>query len=157
MRPRTDMPAVTRNERGVVAGAEALAIGSLVMIAGIVLAVNAWAVIDTHIALDSAAREYLRTYTEADSRGVARMTGAAAASGVLGERNAQVEDLTVSFGPCEPARVRISAQVPAIRFPFIDSEWGVRSVEIDAVELIDAHREMETDPGYVRTETACDG
>ncbi|MEZ5268224.1 MAG: hypothetical protein R2789_06535 [Microthrixaceae bacterium] len=38
------------------AGAEALAVGTLIVLAGLILVVNAWAVVDTRTALESAAR-----------------------------------------------------------------------------------------------------
>lgn len=142
-------------ERGLVAGAEALAVGSLVLIAGMLLLVNAWAVIDTRIALDSAAREYLRTYTEADSQAEARTRAELAALDVLDGRDATIEDLTRDFGPCAPAAVQLTARVPAVTIPFISAQWGVRTVAVEAAELIDAHREMTPSAGYEPTGTRC--
>ena len=146
-------------ERGLVAGAEALAVGALVLLAGMALMVNAWAVVDTRMALDSAAREYLRTYTEADSRNEAAAAATSAATGVLGRRVATtaIEDLTETFGPCAPARVRMTSEVPVMHIPFLDAGWGVHTVTVDAAELIDAHREMVADAGHDRLATACHG
>jgi hypothetical protein len=142
-------------ERGLVAGAEALAVGSLVLVAGMLLLVNAWAVIDTRIALDSAAREYLRTYTEADSQAEARTLAEMAALDVLDGRDATIEDRTRHFGACAPAAVQLTARVPAVTIPFISAQWGVRTVAVEAAELIDAHREMTPSAGYDPTGTRC--
>lgn len=144
-------------ERGLVAGAEALAVGSLVLVAGMVLLVNAWAVIDTRMALDSAAREYLRTYTEADTQLEAETQARTAALDVLDGREVTIKDRTRQFGPCAPAAVQLTARVPAVTIPFISAQWGVRTVTVEAGELIDAHREMIPSAGYEPTATRCHG
>ncbi|MCZ7629043.1 MAG: hypothetical protein M5U19_08245 [Microthrixaceae bacterium] len=112
------------------AGAEALAIGTLVLLAATILVVNAWAVIDTNMALEAAAREYLRAYTEADEPIVAAIEGDAAARAVLEDRPGMLQRLEVdppppeTFGPCAPAAVTVSARVPSIRIPAIGTRWG---------------------------------
>lgn len=152
-----------RGERGMAAGAEALALGCIVLVVASVLVVNAWAVLDTRTALESAAREYLRAYTEADSPGAAAGQGRRSARMVLDERPALAADVRISppepdtFGPCAPALVTLSAEVPAIRIPFIDHRWGRHTVTVRAVELIDAHQEMTSGADHEPTRTACGG
>ena len=152
-----------RDERGMVAGAEALALGTLVLIVGMVLIVNAWAVIDTRMALESASREYLRAYTEADSPQAATHDGAASLMAVLEDRPALAARTEVTgpsqqqFGPCAPAAVSVSAIVPAIRMPILGNAWGQHTVTVSAVELIDAHQDMISGPGYDPSATACHG
>ena len=146
--------------RGAVAGAEGVAFGALVLVAGALLLVNAWAVVDTRTALDSAAREYLRAYTEADSAAAAAVAGDRAVGLVLGGRHTLSSTLTVdapspaSFGPCAPAAVTLAVTVPAIRMPFVDG-FGDHRVSVRHVELIDAHREMATGADYDPEATAC--
>lgn len=150
-----------RPERAMAAGAEALALGTLVLLAGTIMVTNAWAVIDTNMALEAAAREYLRAYTEADEPTAAAANGDTAARAVLQDRPGVLGRLRVvppspeTFGPCAPAAVTVSARVPAIRIPAIDAQWGEHTVSISAVELIDAHQEMVSGPAYDRAGTAC--
>lgn len=145
------------------AGAEALALGTLVLLAGTILIINAWAVIDTHMALEAAAREYLRAYTEADGPLAAAEDGNAAAAAVLRDRPGLLNRLEVdppapeTFGPCAPAAVTVTARVPSIRIPAIGTQWGSHTVSISAVELIDGHQEMSSGPAYDLTRTACGG
>ena len=144
------------------AGAEALALGSIVLVVATLLVVNAWAVLDTRTALESATREYLRAYTEADSPGAAAHDGERSARTVLDERPALADIVQLSppdpgaFGPCAPAMVTMSAEVPAVRIPFIVDGWGRHIVTVRAVELIDAHQEMTRGAAYDLTRTACD-
>lgn len=153
---------MTRSERGMIAGAEALAMGTLVLIVGMLLVTNAWSVIDTRMALESATREYLRAYTEADSPEEARQDAAAALAAVLADRPALADRVSVAappaatFGPCAAAAVTVSATVPAIHMPLVRG-WGQHAVTVSAVELIDAHQEMITGPAYDPLATACHG
>lgn len=148
------------DERGVVAGAEGVAFGVLVMLAGATLLINAWAVIDTRIALDSAAREYLRAYSEADSPTEASAAGDHAMRLVLDGRHTATASLSVTtprpedFGPCAPAVVTLTLVVPSIRLPFVGA-FGEHRVSVRHVELIDAHREVDAGSSYSLGETAC--
>lgn len=152
-----------RPERAMAAGAEALALGTVVLLAGTVLVINAWAVIDTHMALEATAREYLRAYTEADGPIVAAAAGDTAARAVLEDRPGVLDRLEIdpppseTFGPCAPAAVTVVARVPTIRIPAIGTQWGHHTVSISAVELIDGHQEMVSGPAYDMTRTACGG
>lgn len=145
------------------AGAEALAVGSLVLVVAMVLVVNAWAVLDTRTALESAAREYLRAYTEAGSPAAAAADGRRALDMVLGDRPGLAGRVQVSaprpggFGPCAAATVRLSSDVPAVRIPFLADGWGRHTVTVRATELVDAHREMVAGPDHELHRTACGG
>ena len=156
-----DGPSV--RERGAVAGAESLAIGALVLIGGLLLVVNAWCVVDARLALDAAAREYLRAYTQATGPAEAATEGRAALDDVLVDRPRLAGSLSLvspeasSFGPCSPAVVELHADVPAMHMPFI-GDLGTRTVSVRHVELVDAHREFESLGGsYQISQTACGG
>ena len=56
-----------RGDDGMVGGMEALALGFLLFVAGILIVLNAWAVIDTKLATTAAAREAARTFVESSS------------------------------------------------------------------------------------------
>jgi len=143
-------------------GAESLAIGTLVLFVGMVLVINAWAVIDTRSTLEAAAREYLRAYTEADDPAGALRAGDAALSDVLADRTELAQRVRVEapdaarFGPCAPAGVVVSVTVEAIRMPIV-SGFGSHEVTVRAVELIDAHQEVTVGPLHDPEATACAG
>jgi len=152
-----------RGERGMAAGAEALAVGSLVLVVAMVLVVNAWAVLDTRTALESAAREYLRAYTEAGSPEAAAADGRRALDLVVEDRPGLAGRVELSaprpdgFGPCAAATVTLSSEVPAVRIPFLARDWGRHRVTVRATELVDAHREMVPGPDHDPSRTACGG
>ena len=154
--------AVWRGQQGFVLGSEGLLFGTLILLAGTLLLVNAWAVIDTRMAVDSAAREYLRSYTEAASADTAVHSGARAAHETLTERGTALRSLTIedpdiaSFGPCQLATVTLAVTVPAVRLPFI-AGIGATVVRVTHSELVDAHREMTVGDGYDPTTVPCDG
>jgi len=152
-----------RGQGGFVAGSDGLIFGTLVLLCGSLMIINAWAVIDTRVALDSAAREYLRTYGEQPDGPTARAAGERAARTVLSRRGTDSSHLTFtieprveSFGPCQLAEVGLIVTVPAIEVPFLDGV-GSRSVTVTHTELVDAHREMSTGPTYSFDATPCAG
>ncbi len=153
--------ALPRNERGVVGGADGLAFGVLILLAGTLVVANAWSVLDHRTALDAAAREYLRAYTEAPSADEAARRGAAAVDAVLNGRDRLPRQLRVTapdasrFGPCEPVSVALAATVPAMRVPIL-GELGAVEVTVRHDELVDAHRELLTGPDHDPASTPCE-
>jgi hypothetical protein len=144
-------------ERGAVAGLEGLAFGVLVLLTGTLLIVNAWAVVDTRIALDAAAEEYLRAYTEAGDARAAAAAGEEAARSSLAARGVATPVLITApdpaaFGPCTSAHVEIEATVPAARLPFVGG-LGTTHLHVRHDELVDAHREVVG--GDDLADTAC--
>ena len=142
-----------------VAGLDGLLFGSLILLGGTVLIVNAWSVIETRQALDGAAREYLRAYTEApDPRSaVSDADAAARASLAGGNRRLDVRIRppdTATFGPCALASVELSADVAAARIPFV-GEFGSTQVSVAHTEMIDAHREVTSGAAYDPAATPC--
>jgi hypothetical protein len=55
-----------RGDKGQIAGIEGVAFGVLVLILGILVVANAWAVVDAKLAASAAAREAARAYAESD-------------------------------------------------------------------------------------------
>jgi hypothetical protein len=147
----------------VIAGAESLVMGVAVLLGGSLLLIHAWAALDTHMALDAAAREYLRAYTQADSPAAAEAEARRALNDVLADRERLTADVSVTppdparFGPCSPALVELSAPVPALGLPFLGT-LEARTVTVRHVELVDAHRELDAvGPAYRTVDTACGG
>ena len=150
-----------RGERGAVAGVEALLFSVLILIAGAVVLVDVWDVLDNRAALDAATREYTRSFTEQRDRAAAHARGTAAAHASLRHRGldpAQVElavGLPLGFGPCAPVEVVARRRVPWVRAPFLD-QAGETVVEVAQRELIDAHREVIADADFDPASTVCE-
>lgn len=154
------MTPASMTERGAVAGLDALLFGTLILLAGTVLIVNLWSVIETRTALDAATREYLRTYTTSTDGPAAAVQADRAARTVLEQRGTPLRSLRIDppevarFGPCEPSTVQLEATVPAIRLPFLD-DLGATVVSVTATELIPPHRELAPGPAHDRNATPC--
>lgn len=159
----TTRASTDRGERGAVAGLEGVVFGVLILVAGTIVVVNAWSVLQTRRALDGAAREYLRAYTESESPDAAITAGRRSLDAVLsGERRGglhasqlRLEEPDPSrFGPCADASVVLSVEVPAARVPFI-GEVASTTVRVAHTEMIDAHREVRTGATYDPGATPC--
>jgi hypothetical protein len=150
---------VNRDERGMVAGLDGLLFGSLVLLAGTILVVSAWSVLETRRALDGAAREYLRAYTESSDPAAATTAGDRAARESL-QGEGVVLPVTIHapdpgrFGPCAVSTVEFTAVVPAARLPFV-GEFGETQVRVTHTEMVDAHREVISGASYDAANTPC--
>ena len=147
-----------RDDRGQVAGIEALPFGILLFVVGALLVANAWAVLDAKMATDSAAREAARTYVEGvdHDAGLAGAT-AAARSAIEGQgRNPDRLELrgptsSAEFVRCNRITFRATYVVPAIPLPFIGGFGNGISVTSSHTELVDPFRDG------VGGEAVCDG
>ncbi|MEI2700110.1 MAG: hypothetical protein V9E94_17910 [Microthrixaceae bacterium] len=112
-------PVRGRNQGGFVGGGDGILFGLLILIAGSLAVLNIWSIIDTRAALDAAAREYMRSYTEASTPQEASSAGERAALEVLLRRGTPLSGVRITapdtgrFGPCEPATVTLEAEAPA--------------------------------------------
>ncbi len=153
-------PARRRGQAGVIGGSDGLLFAMLILFAGSLVLVNIWGRIDTRAALDGAARDYLRSYTEQVDATSAELRGESAARTLLRERGTPVRDLRIDvpsadrFGPCASATVRLTAEIPAARLPFLD-DLGATTIEVVHTELIDPHREVEPGANYSVESTPC--
>ncbi len=149
-----------RCQGGFVGGAEGILFGLFILVAGSLAVLNIWSIIDTRAAMDAAAREYMRSYTEASTPREAASAGQRAASEVLLRRGTRLADIRFTapdpnrFGPCEPATVTLEAEAPAARLPFLD-DLGTRPVRVTHRELVDPHREMTSGPSHDPATTPC--
>jgi hypothetical protein len=137
-----------RDERGQVAGIEAVPFGLLVLVAGTLLVTNTWAVVDAHLATDAAAREAVRAYVEgwpdpATSWAEARLRGAeaAAAQGRRGENVRFDRRLDPAYARCARATITARYDLPAVRVPFIGGSGHGFTVSSTHSEVIDPHRD----------------
>ena len=72
-----------RGDTGQVGGIEVLPFGFLLFVSVTLLFVNVWGVIDTKLAVTSAAREAARAYSESDDENSARLAATARATETL--------------------------------------------------------------------------
>jgi hypothetical protein len=137
-----------RDERGQVAGIEALPFGVLLFVVGALLVANAWAVIDAKMATDSAAREAARTYVEAPDHETGLLDATAAARDAIAGQGRDADRL-VLHGPASADeftrcnRITFSARydVPAFALPLIGGFGSGITVTSSHTELVDPFRD----------------
>ena len=139
-----------RGERGQVAGIEALPFGLLIFVAGTLLLVNIWGVVDTKFAADASAREGARFVVESAGAGIEPWTvreGAQLAAERTFADHGKQRAIEVEVGPqdatfvrCERITVRVATVVPAIRLPFFGGYGDGFDVVATHSELVDPTR-----------------
>ena len=115
------------DESGVVGGFEVLPFGFLVLVAGTLLIVNAWGVVDAKVAASAAAREAARAFVEstaATTAGALAEAEAAAVDAVVGHGRDPARMSIATDGPvvlerCAPAAFVVSYRVPTVAIPWI--------------------------------------
>lgn len=127
------------------AGIEALPFGLLIFVAGTLLLVNIWGVVDAKFAADAAAREATRYVVESarlDHEPSAIRAGAEAVAARTLEDldrhrrpSVRVRPEDVPLGRCDRVQVTVSTRVPAIRVPFFGG-FG------DGFEIVASHSEL---------------
>ena len=144
-------------ERGVVGGVEVLPLALLVFTAGMLLVMNAWAIVDARLAVAGAAREAVRTAVEAPDPTDAFSSGETAArqhfagSGRDGDRLAITWSSggsdgdratgPATFGRCQRLVATASYVVPAVAVPWIGGLGHAATVSATASELVDPLRD----------------
>lgn len=136
-------------EQGFVGGSEVLPFGLLIFVAGILIIVNAWAVVDTKMALDSAAQVMSRTISEADHLDTEAID--ALARGTVADLGLDPGPVTVEIEPADTALVRcarvtvtLGYPVPALTLPILGRIGETVEVHATASELVDPYRSSET-------------
>lgn len=133
-----------RRDQSGQAGLEAIPFGLLTFVVGLLLVVNAWAVIDAKIAVSSAVREATRAYVEAPSDGEPLdLADTAARSAIQGAgRNPKVlvlRPLEATFARCRTVRFEASYQLPAVRVPWLGG-FGTFTARARHAEIVDPFR-----------------
>src|SRR6478672_2037316 len=110
-----------RDDRGQVAGIEAVPFGILLFVIGALLIANAWAVIDVKMAVTSAAREAARTYVEAPDHDTGYEAAQQAAGAAVSAYGRDASKIAVSgpsnadaFTRCNGVSFTVSYPVPAL-------------------------------------------
>jgi hypothetical protein len=136
-----------RDDRGQVAGIEAIPFGILLFVVGALLIANAWAVVDVKMAVTSAAREAARTYVEAPGHDEGRESAEAAAREAIAAHNRNAALATIdgpadesAFTRCNRISFTVSYPVPAITLPFIGGFGTGFTVKATHSEIVDPFR-----------------
>ncbi|MCB0976699.1 MAG: hypothetical protein KDB02_04505 [Acidimicrobiales bacterium] len=132
-------------ERGAIGGLEVLPFGLLIFVVGMLLVLNAWAVVDAKLTAEAAAREAGRAYAESASgpaaAEAARQAAAEAVSGAGRDPGRlRVSGESAAFVRCAVVTVRTSYEVPALTLPFIGGFGDGIDVHGEHRERIDAFR-----------------
>lgn len=132
-----------RGERGAIGGVEVLPLGVLVFVGGLMLAANAWAVVDARLMAATAAREAVRAFVEAPDGNRAQRAGAAAAHSSAAAHGTDPADLVVDwqlegpgFGRCARVAATVRYEVAAFALPAASFP-----IAATATELVDPHRD----------------
>jgi hypothetical protein len=136
---------VTRDERGQVGGLEALLVGSLVFIVGVLIVANAWGVLDAKLAASGAAREAARAYVEAPTASSALVSARAAAALEIGGHGRdpsrmEMRLLAGSFARCQRVTIEVRYPVPLIRIPLLGSAGAGFVARARHSEIVDPYR-----------------
>lgn len=138
-----------RGERGAIGGVEMLPLGVLVFVGGLMLAANAWAVVDARLMAGTAAREAVRAFVEAPDGTAAQLAGSAAARSAAAAHGADPAAIDVawevegsSYGRCVPVAATVRYAVAAFALPAASFP-----VEAVATEVVDPHRDGLGGPG----------
>ena len=137
-----------RSDRGQLAGIEVLPFGVLIFVVGALLITNAWAVVDTKIGVDAAAREAVRAYVEAPDQTTAQQVAAMAAADTIEGHGRRPDRLGLTVGPdggqafarCVPVTAISTYMVPTLRLPWIGGLGPTIAVRAHHRERIDPFR-----------------
>ena len=137
-----------RGDGGFVGGSEVLPFGLLIFVAGILIIVNAWAVVDTKMTLDSAAQVMSRTISEADQLDTAAVDALArrtvADLGLdPGPVTVQIDPANTALVRCQRVTVTLAYPVPALTLPILGRIGETIDVHATASELVDPYRSSD--------------
>jgi Flp pilus assembly protein TadG len=135
------------DDRGQVAGIEAVPFGILLFVLGALLITNAWAVIDAKMAVTSAAREAARTYVEAPDHHTGLAEAEAAARSAIAAHGGNIARVSI-FGPtsaaafvrCSRVSFTVTYPVPALTLPVIGGLGSGVVVRATHTEIVDPFR-----------------
>jgi hypothetical protein len=133
------------DESGFAGGADGLVFGLLVFVVGTILVGNAWAVVDTKLAADSAARQAVRTYVEAPDSATAAVSAQQSADDALAGygRSPTHSSLSLSsssFGRCQRVTIQVRYRASMVELPLIGKVGAAETVTAQHSELIDPYR-----------------
>ena len=125
------------------AGIEVLGLGVLVLIFGMLLVANTWAVVDAKLAATAAAREAARAAVEGSSEDTAHRDASDAATAALtgmGRTSPAQVEVSGMFGRCQRLVATVRIQVQAIFIPGIARHFATFHVQASHSEVVDPYR-----------------
>ena len=133
---------------GAVGGLEVLPFGILTFVIGSLLAANAWAVVDSKLAVTSASREAVRRYVEAPDHATASKRALDAARETLRGHGRSPEQMQFHiehdgnrpWARCTRVRVVVTYPVPAVSLPWIGGYSEAFNATAAHSEIIDPFR-----------------
>jgi len=133
------------DETGFAGGADGLVFGLLIFVVGTLMAGNAWAVVDTKLAADAAARQAVRTYVEAPNAVTAATDSQQSADDALASygrspAKASLSIVSAAFGRCERVTFEVRYRAPLVQLPIVGNFGLAESVTAQHSELIDPYR-----------------
>lgn len=134
-----------RDERGAVGGAEMLPLGFLVFVVGSIMILNAWTVVDSWMAVSTAAREGARVYVEADPLDAwpdaeARILEVMQDYG-RGERAIAPQAPAIgAYERCAVVTITAGYDLAFITLPFVGGFGSLDTIEARHSERIDPYR-----------------
>lgn len=135
---------MTRDEQGQVAGVEMVFFGLLILVVGVLVIANAWAVIDARIAVGDAAALAARTYVQAATAGAAPAEAEAAARQAMVAEGRDRDRITVSVGGtltrCARVTLEVADPVALVGLPWLGSPGRLVTVHARQSELVDPYR-----------------
>lgn len=134
------------DDSGQVAGIEVIPFGFLMFVVGALLLANAWAVVDTKMAVTAAAREAARSYAESNNAEAASWVAIQRANATMEGQGHGLEPLNTEivlpngWARCSPVEITVHTQVAAIGLPFVGGFGRTFSVSAHHREIIDPYR-----------------
>lgn len=132
-------------QRGAMGGVEVVPVASLVLITGVLLVADAWAVLDAKLAVEQAAREGARAGIEEPERSAAAASARRAATDAFSAGGRPASRLEVRTRGrwderCAAIEVRTSTSVRSVRLPFIGPFGPPVTVRGRHREVLDPYR-----------------
>lgn len=141
---------IRRDERGQVAGIEALPFGLLIFTVGTLFIVNLWGVVDTKFAADAASRVAARHLVEtatADTDTTELLDGARIRAETTMADHGRAQPVSIEIATesgtltrCQRVVVTLRTRVPIIRLPFLGAYGDAFDVAATHAELVDPTR-----------------
>ncbi|MBI2704772.1 MAG: hypothetical protein HYX32_05720 [Actinobacteria bacterium] len=133
------------DDRGAIGNIEVIPFGLLIFVAGTLLITNAWAVVDTRMAVSSASREAIRAYVESSNPASAGANARRAAETAIAGHGRDPLRLRVDiqadgFSRCDPVTIRAGYTVPTLHLPWVGGYGDAFDVSSSQTELIDPYR-----------------
>jgi hypothetical protein len=144
------------DQDGIVAGGEAVLLGTLVFVVGTLLLISMWTIVDAKLAVEAAAREATRAVVEspatvlgsvgapqgvAESAALSALTAQRGAPGT-GPASWQLVDVVLDgdYERCGRIEATVQITVDTPRLPFIDRRFAAGTLEGTHLERIEPYR-----------------